>query len=248
MQHDRSPNGAAAASLQSRSTVHNDHNRFRPVSTQSSKGLDEPLRKPTQLPRFFRWFTEHCVLRQIDASDVTRIWSAVLHPAYEKCWTVAIPQSAAEVAAMVNGANGDWLRGTRYTIAVLRKQSQDFVGWVEVRSTGESGAWLLDWFIHPRFLTKGIAHEALTGAADLMFRAVQAKRLYANCPAGQCHFERLLNDAGFIELVPAGSLDVDGRPRPQALYELGQRDWARMHGEQTLAASTARTYLELSLV
>jgi RimJ/RimL family protein N-acetyltransferase len=225
-----------------------EHSRFRPASPQSAQAPGEPVRKPTQLPRFFRWFTEHCVLRQIDASDVARIWTAVLHPAYEKCWTVAIPKSAAEVAAMVNGANADWQRGTRYTIAVLRKQTQEFVGWVEARSAGEPDAWLLDWFIHPRFLTDSLAQEALAGAADLMFRAVRARTLYANCPARQGHFEKLLNDAGFIELVPAGSLDVNGRPRQQALYELGQRDWARMHGEDALAAPTTRTRLELSLV
>ncbi len=226
-----------------------DHRRFRPASPR----LEEPARKPAQLPRFFRWFTEHCVLRQIDASDVSRIWSAVTHPAYEKCWTVAIPNSAAEVAALVHGANTDWQKGTRYTMAVLRKQTQEFVGWVEAR-TVEAGtaeqreAWLLDWFIHPRFLTSPLAQEALCGAADLMFRALNARTLYANCPAGQGHFETLLNDAGFIELVPAGSLDVNGRPRSQALYELGQHDWASIRGAEELAGATTRPRLELSLI
>ncbi len=95
--------------------MHTDQNLFRPALPQLPHGLGEPWSKPTQLPRFFRWFTEHCVLRQIDASDVARVWTAVVHPAYESCWTVAIPKSAAEVAAMVNGANADWQRGTRYT-------------------------------------------------------------------------------------------------------------------------------------
>ncbi len=221
-----------------------DHRRFRPASSR----LEEPVRKPAQLPRFFRWFTEQCVLRQIDQSDVSRIWSAVTHPAYEKCWTVAIPNSAAEVAALVHRANTDWQTGTRYTMAVLRKQTQDFVGWVEVRATEQADAWLLDWFIHPHFLTSPLAHQALCGAADLMFRALNAKTLYANCPAGQGHFETLLNDAGFIELVPAGSLDVNGRPRGQALYELGQRDWASIRGAEELAGATTRPRLELSLI
>lgn len=222
-----------------------DHRCFRTASPQPLEGT---ARKPAQLPRYFRWFTDHCVLRQIDASDVTRIWTAVLHPAYQKCWTVAIPKSAAEVAALVHGANTDWQQGTRYTMAVLRKQTQEFVGWVEARATSGRDAWLLDWFIHPRFLTEPLAQEALSGAADLMFRALDARTLYANCPARQGHFEKLLNDAGFIELVPAGSLDVNGRPRSQALYELGQRDWASMQGQDALAAPTTRTRLELSLV
>jgi RimJ/RimL family protein N-acetyltransferase len=223
--------------------MYDDARRFRSAATPPA----EP-RRGAQLPRFFRWFTEHCVLRQIDAADVPRIWSAVMHPAYERCWTVAIPHSADEVAKMVAAAQIEWQRGTAYRIAVLRKQSQEFIGWVEVRATEKPGAWLLDWFIHPRHLLDPLAAEALAGAADLMFKALAAETLYANCPPAAAHFDGLLNEAGFIELVPAGSLDMSGRPRSQALYELGYADWLRMHGLRRLAGPVTRPRMELSIV
>ena len=63
-----------------------------------------PTRKGAQLPRVLRWFSSQCVLRQIDQADAPRIWNAVLHPAYERCWTGSIPHSEAEVAEFLHAA------------------------------------------------------------------------------------------------------------------------------------------------
>ncbi|HEU0203549.1 MAG TPA: GNAT family N-acetyltransferase, partial [Burkholderiaceae bacterium] len=123
------------------------------------------VRRYAQLPRFFRWFSEHCVFRQLDDSDAPRIWKAVLHPSFSRCWTGNLPRSADDVAEFVRGAQNDWLRGTRYVMTVVRKQTHDFVGWVELRATEHKGAWLLDWFIHPDFVAGPLAQELLTGAA-----------------------------------------------------------------------------------
>lgn len=189
-------------------------------------------RKYAQLPRYFRWFSDHCVLRQLDESDVARIWKAVLHPAFARCWTSTIPRSEADVAALVRTAQSDWLRGTRYAMAVVRKQTHEFVGWVELSATSERGAWGMHWFIHPDFVGGPIAKELLTAAAELMFSALDVTKLYATCAQGHIRFEELLNDAGFIELVPAGSIDhTTGQPRRHALFELGMRDWLSMRPE-----------------
>jgi RimJ/RimL family protein N-acetyltransferase len=120
-------------------------------------------------------------------------------------------------------------------MAVMRKTSHDFVGWVELRAT-ERGAWLLRWFVQPELAGCDLAKEMLLAAADLMFNALDAQKLYANCPRGHVLFERLLNDASFIELVPAGSLDhVTGEPRRQSLYELGAHDWKTVSGQRDRA-------------
>jgi RimJ/RimL family protein N-acetyltransferase len=189
-------------------------------------------RKYAQLPRGFRWFTEHCVLRTLDESDIARIWKAVMHPAFAHCWTANVPQSHAEVAEFVRAAQADWLRGTCYTMAAMRKQTHDFVGWVELRAHAtERGVWTLDWFIHPKFVAAEVARDVLAAVADLMFSALDTQHLYANCPPKHALFEHLLNEAGFIELVPAGSLDVHtAKPRPQSLFHIGSRDWSAMHG------------------
>ena len=182
-------------------------------------------RRYTQLPRFFRWFSNHCVLRQLDDADSARINAILTHPDFARCWGGAAPQTEAEVAEFVRTAQTEWLRGNRYLMAVVRKQSHDFVGWVELRAI-EKGAWMLRWFVQPDFAERDAANEMLLAAADLMFTALDAQKLYANCPRGHVLFERLLNGASFIELVPAGSLDhVTGQPRRQSLYELGVHDW-----------------------
>ncbi|HYS12788.1 MAG TPA: GNAT family N-acetyltransferase [Burkholderiaceae bacterium] len=182
-------------------------------------------RRYTQLPRFFRWFSNHCVLRQLDDADIARINAVLTHPDFARCWGGAAPQTEAEVAEFVRTAQTEWLRGNRYLMAVVRKQSHDFVGWVELRAI-EKGAWMLRWFVQPDFAERDAANEMLLAAADLMFTALDAQKLYANCPRGHVLFERLLNGASFIELVPAGSLDhVTGQPRRQSLYELGVHDW-----------------------
>jgi RimJ/RimL family protein N-acetyltransferase len=190
---------------------------------------DTPLagnaRRYAQLPRFFRWFSNQCVLRQLDDADVARITHAMSHPDFARCWGGAAPQNEDEVVEFVRNAQAEWLRGTRYVMAVMRKQSHDFVGWVELRAV-EKGTWMLRWFVQPDFAGRDVAREMLLGAADLMFTALDAQKLYANCPRGHALFERLLNGASFIELVPAGSLDhVTGQPRRQSLYELGVHDW-----------------------
>lgn len=190
---------------------------------------DTPLagnaRRYAQLPRFFRWFSNQCVLRQLDDADVARITHAMSHPDFARCWGGAAPQNEDEVVEFVRNAQTEWLRGTRYVMAVMRKQSHDFVGWVELRSV-EKGLWMLRWFVQPEFAERDLAKDMLLGAADLMFTALDAQKLYANCPRGHAVFERLLNDASFIELVPAGSLDhVTGQPRRHSLYELGVHDW-----------------------
>jgi RimJ/RimL family protein N-acetyltransferase len=181
-------------------------------------------RRYSQLPRFFRWFSNHCVLRQLDDADVARITRAMAHPDFARCWGGAAPQSEAEVVDFLRAAQTEWLRGTRYLMAVVRKQSHDFIGWVDLRAV-QKGAWMLRWFVQPEFAGRDLAKEMLLAAADLMFTALDAQKLYANCPRGHTLFERQLNGASFIELVPAGSLDVTGQPRRQSLYELGLHDW-----------------------
>jgi len=212
-------------------------------------------RRYAQLPRYFRWFSNQCVLRQLDESDVARIWEAATHPAFASCGTLRIPAGEDEVGDFVQKAQADWQRGTRYTMAVSRKQTQEFIGWVELRASDRRGAWVLGWFIHPNFVTGSLAQEATTAAADLMFNALEATTLFANCSRQQKHFEQMLNNAGFIELVPAGSLDhLTGRPRALSLFELGRVDWqamqARAQGEAdstfpSWAHSGARLALEL---
>jgi len=197
---------------------------------------DMPLagttRRYTQLPRFFRWFSNQCVLRQLDDSDIARITRAMAHPEFVRCWAGAAPQTETEVIDFARAAQSEWLRGTRYLMAVMRKQSHDFVGWVELRSI-EKGAWMVRWFVHPDFAGRDLAREMLAAAADLMFSALDAQKLYANCPRGHALFERMLNGASFIELVPAGSLDhVTGQPRRQSLYELGVADWKSLDGSR----------------
>ncbi|HTT10530.1 MAG TPA: GNAT family N-acetyltransferase [Burkholderiaceae bacterium] len=214
-------------------------------------------RRYTQLPRFFRWFSNHCVLRQLDDDDVARIVPALAHPDFARCWGGAAPRTEAEVAEFVRNATSEWQRGTRYLMAVVRKQSHDLVGWVELRAI-EKGAWMVRWFIQPHFAGRDIAREMLVAAADLMFTALDAQKLYANCPPGHLLFESLLNGASFIELVPAGSLDhVTGQPRRQSLYELGQHDWKALNkarGQAAGAVSAAVAWLgtgqraELALV
>lgn len=187
----------------------------------------------TRLPRYFRWFSDHCVLRQLDESDCARILEAVQQNCGECFGAMRAPRSAAEVAQLVRDAQSDWRRGTRYAMASVRKQTHEFVGWIELRATTERCTWLLDGFVHRRFAGTALAGEALTAAADLMFSALEAQRLLAHCPRGHAGFERLLNDAGFIELAPAGSVDrATGRPRPHALHELGRSDWLAMCRER----------------
>jgi RimJ/RimL family protein N-acetyltransferase len=228
------------------------------MNTDSTNQVPQQvLRKGGQLPPVFRWFSGQCVLRQIDAADVPRIWKAVLHPAYERCWTVSIPHSEPEVAALVATAQADWRRGSRYVMAVQRRQTHEFIGWVEARRHERGampGVWTLDWFLHPSFVASSLALEALSAAADLMMNALDARLLRASCPAGHGHFEQLLRAAGFSEHVPAGSLDPDNaRPRAQALHVMTRRDWARLRGAQSAAApQTLGGYtvpkLELSLL
>lgn len=200
-----------------------------------------PSRKGALLPPVFRWFSPHCVLRQIDSADVARIWKAVLHPAFEHCFSVPVPQSERDVSDFVQSAQSDWRRGTRYVMAVQRKQTHEFVGWVEASSTGGSqapaGVWSLNWFIHPSCVTSSLALEALTSATDLTMNALAARLIRADCDPRYAHFERLLRAAGFGKQVPAGSLDPDtARPRARALFVMTRLDWHRVRNVQSSTA------------
>lgn len=213
------------------------------------------VRKVAQLPRVFRWFSDHCVLRQVDAADVSRIWKAVIHPAFAQCWNQPSPRSQAEVAALLLSAQADWRSGTRYTIAVERKQTHEFVGVIEAREVRQRlNAWQLDWFFHPQFMSDSVSFEAVAAVSELLFSTLGAQLLYAECPPAHAGFEKLLNDVGFIQLVPAGSLDPDTRqPRLQALYELNRAAWETIRAQQdeqgapSLWPST-KPKLELSLL
>lgn len=202
------------------------------------------LRISGQLPRYFRWFTEHCVLRQLDGADVQRIWRAVLHPQFGRCWSERAPASEREVKELVHTAMAGWMKGSAYSMALVKRQSHEFGGFIGMRSVGPTRTvWTVDWFVHPGFLGTPIAVEAIMAAADLSFAALGAQKVYAGCPAGHCEFEQTLNEAGFIELIPAGSLDqYTQRPRATSLFELGRADWAairREYSDQTGAPSLA---------
>jgi RimJ/RimL family protein N-acetyltransferase len=211
-----------------------------------------------QLPRYFRWFTEHCVLRQLDGTDVPRIWRAVVQPLFRECWGGQAPRSEREVKDLVRNALTHWLQGTAYTMAVVKRQTHELVGCVGMHSVGPTRTvWTIDWFIHPNFLATPIAVEAIMATGDLTFAALGAKKLYAGCPSGHEAFADMLNDAGFIEVVPAGSLDqYTQQPRTSSLFEMRRQDWKAIRREFTdqtgalslasLGTATAqRTTLEL---
>ncbi len=191
------------------------------------------LRVYAQLPRYFRWFTEHCVLRQLDGADVPRIWRAVVQPAFSECWSGVAPTSERGIKELVRGALAEWMQGSGYSMAVVKRQSHEFVGYVGMRSVGHSrSVWTVDWFTHPNFLDTPFAIEAIMATGDLTFAALGAQKLYAGCPAGHASFEQLLNDAGFIEVIPAGSLDQDTyTPRRSSLFEMRREDWKAIRRE-----------------
>jgi RimJ/RimL family protein N-acetyltransferase len=185
------------------------------------------VRRYSQLPRFFRWFSDHCVVRQLDDSDIARVWRTVSHPSFGQCCTGRAPATNDAVVETLHAAQTDWRRGTRYAMAVLRKQSHDFVGWVELApNAGAKDAWTVDAFLHPDFAATPLALEAFAATADLVFSALNAQKLYARSPAGSSRFDDLLNAHGFIQVAAAGHADpVTGDRRAHALYELGVRDW-----------------------
>ena len=195
------------------------------------------VRKYSQLPKLFRWFSQHCVLRSPEESDVMHIWNAVTHPHYARCWTSTVPHSLDEVTQRVHRALSDWNRGTRYALGVHRKSTQEFVGWIELTAhPTQKGAWLMQWFLHPRYALDAIAQEAITATLDLMFSALDAQTLYARSPAGHTVFDTMLNNVGFIEVAPAGALDATTqRPHSHAVYEIRRNDWAAMRGMQGAA-------------
>jgi RimJ/RimL family protein N-acetyltransferase len=211
-----------------------------------------------QLPRYFRWFTEHCVLRQLDGTDVPRIWRAVVQPLFRECWAGEAPRSEREIKDLVRKALTNWLQGTAYSMAVVKRQTHQFVGCVGMHSVGPTRTvWTIDWFIHPNFLATPIAVEAILATGDLTFAALGAQKVYAGCPSGHEAFAQMLNDAGFIEVVPAGSLDqYTQKPRASSLFEMRRQDWKAIRREFTdhtgalslasLGTATAqRTTLEL---
>ncbi len=188
-----------------------------------------------QLPRYFRWFTEHCVLRQLDGTDVPRIWRAVVQPLFAQCWSERVPASERDVKERVRQALAEWLHGCGYSMAVVKRQSHEFVGFVGLHSVGSTRTvWTIDWFTHPNFLGSPIAVEAIMATGDLTFAALGAQKLYAGCPAGHEAFEQMLYDAGFIEVIPAGSLDQEThKPRPASLFEMRRDDWKAIRREHT---------------
>jgi RimJ/RimL family protein N-acetyltransferase len=191
-------------------------------------------RRYSQLPRFFRWFSDHCVLREIDESDVARLVRVATHPNAAACSTVAPPTTHAGAHEMVLAARTHWMRGTRYTMAVLRKQTHDFVGWIEVMPRATKGEWQLEVFVHPQFAQQPIAVETVTAAADLMFSALGAASLYAGCPPEAERADALFNEAGFIELHAAGSPEAgSAKPRARSVLELGREDWITMRRAQS---------------
>jgi RimJ/RimL family protein N-acetyltransferase len=214
------------------------------VMSRTSTSTSTEARSCGLLPRYFRWFTEHCVLRQLDGADAPRIWRAVVQPAFRECWSGKSPRSEREVKDLVRNAVNDWLHGTGYSMAVVKRQSHEFVGYVAMHAVGPTRTvWTLDWFTHPDFLDTPLAVEAITAAGDLTFAALGAQKVYAGCPAVNPAFEQMLNDAGFIEVIPAGSLDqYTHEPRLSSLYEMRRVDWKairREHSDHTGAPSLA---------
>lgn len=189
-------------------------------------------RKYHQLPRLFRWFSEHCVLRSAEESDVMHLWNAASHPHFERCWSGPVPRSLDDVTRRVHRAQAEWNGGQRYALAVQRKATQEFVGWIElVAHASRRGAWLLQWFVHPRYVADPIGRETVAAASELMFATLDTQHLYATNRPAYGHFSQWLNDCGFIEIAAAGTVDpTTQRRRTESVFELGRTDWERMRG------------------
>src|SRR5208282_3007489 len=76
-------------------------------------------------------------------------------------------------------------------------------------------------------------------AADLLFSALNAQKLYARCPRANLRYEDILNAHGFIEVAAAGTRDPStGRERASAQYELGLPDWHALRRAQAMLESS----------
>src|SRR5437879_12426833 len=113
-------------------TFAGEHKRFvrEMAMTVISTPTSAPGRVYAQLPRYFRWFTEHCVLRQLDGADAPRIWRAVVQPAFKQCWSGTAPHNEHEVKDLVRSGLSAWQQGTGYSMAVVKRQSHELVGCV----------------------------------------------------------------------------------------------------------------------
>lgn len=165
-------------------------------------------RSYSHLPRVFRWFSDHCVLRQLDLSDVGRIRRAAAAADYACGWMATPLDSDAAVQAHIVAAQADWSRGTRYAMAVLRKQTHEFVAAMELTALPGRGAWQLGGYVDPAFLATPIAREALRAPLELLQTTLEATHVTATCGPERTALHAALRAAGFTT-VGASARDRD---------------------------------------
>jgi ribosomal-protein-alanine N-acetyltransferase len=162
-----------------------------------------------------------CILRYPDLKDAPRMLTAFTSERFPDDVPLGQIESLEEVYEWLEGIFSAWKRGSGYTWAILRKETELLLGQVTLAIKAGPDIWALAFWVHPDCWGKGYATEAAQRILEFGFLELNASTIWAGVSHWNERSIGVVEGLGFVYRRddPEG-YEIDGEKIPIREYEI----------------------------
>jgi len=174
--------------------------------------------------------TARLILRDIVEADLKAFFALGHDPAVMQFQDFIYTADEAQAAVWLKGAELYNQQAPRevYSLAILRKQDQAWLGWIGMGPPGDRSAGDLDfgYALHSAYWGQGYMSEALAGLVDFSFQNLAVEKIFGECEQGNPGSARVMEKAGLRREAAYTEVDeVKGKTKAMLRYSITRMEW-----------------------
>lgn len=178
------------------------------------------------IPKTFHLKSDRLLFRIPSKQDTPYVFEAFHSEGFLDGMTFDAPETEKEVEESIDTVHENWQKATAYAFSFYLKQSSEFVGRVGIRQTDVEGAWVIYYYIHPKYQRQGYATEAAKKILEFGFSRLDAQLIEAYHAEYNQASQRTLEKIGmeFIDHIPQ-SFQKKGKWVADNHFGLSREKW-----------------------
>lgn len=169
-------------------------------------------------------------LRILHKNDIPYIFEALHSEGFMDGMTVE-PPTLQELETSLSKDSEQieqWQQGNAYTFSAEHLENHDFIGRVGIRSSEQSGVWLIHYYIHSNYQNQGYATELATKILKFGFQTLGAKSIEAFHAVPNAASKRVLEKVGmeFVERIE-NSFQKNGQWIDDNRFRILNSEWVK---------------------
>jgi [ribosomal protein S5]-alanine N-acetyltransferase len=183
--------------------------------------------------------TSHLIMRDLQETDLQPFFALSSDPAITQFQTFIQVENEAQAAEWLKNAARHNLKQPReaYNMAVIRKQEQQWIGWIGMGSPRDTSLGDLDfgYALSRQYWGMGYMTEALRGMVDFSFRELGIQSMFGACEVENVASARVMEKAGFrLSATYEEADEVTGRMKKMLRYAIARPEWEKEYQEELI--------------